>query len=173
MVGVAVDSSGEYGAATSLDSVVSVWSMASSQPVARFEQPPSETWSLTFVPGADAPLLAVAGGSSHSVQLLDVGGQAEARVLAMPAVSERDAAAAPSPSVACVRLACVFCSVEGEVRFQSSAPLQPGGTTPHPAALSLAVFPRRSWRRARRRGRSSSCSAWRPAPTGGASPPAA
>lgn len=102
VVGVSVDASGQYGAASSLDSFVTVWSMEDYTTVHQFTDiVPSETWSLAFSPtgaapaggegdasssggGGDRLLLAVAGGSSNSVRLLDVHGKAQAASLAMP-----------------------------------------------------------------------------------------
>ncbi|PSC74984.1 WD repeat-containing 61 [Micractinium conductrix] len=101
VVGVDVDGTGQYGAASSLDSYVTVWSMGDYSTVHQFTNiPPSETWGLAFAPagaagGSDGSdggpklLLAVAGGSANCVRLLDVTAQGEAAVLAMPEPTER------------------------------------------------------------------------------------
>ncbi|PRW33530.1 WD repeat-containing 61 [Chlorella sorokiniana] len=94
VVGVSVDGSGQYGAAASLDSYVTVWSMVDYSTVHQFtEIPPSETWGLAFAPpaagGDDKLLLAVAGGSSNSVRILDVNAKAEAVKLDMPEAPDK------------------------------------------------------------------------------------
>lgn len=93
VVGVGVDSSGKFGAASSLDSYVTVWNMEDYSTVHQFTDiPPSETWSLAFAPpgaGSDKLLLAVAGGTANAVRLLDIEGKAEAAVLSMPEPAER------------------------------------------------------------------------------------
>jgi WD40 repeat protein len=105
VVGVAIDPTGAYGAASSLDSMINIWSMADFTPYAAFKQTPSETWSVAWLPGTAGPRLAVAGGSSSTVRLLDVDAQrgehgtkqepaapAAQRSMDIPAVRARPAA---------------------------------------------------------------------------------
>lgn len=94
VVGVDVDSSGKFGASSSLDSYVTIWDMADYSTVHQFTNiPPSETWGLAFAPpgaaGADKLLLAVAGGTANAVRLLDVGAKGEAATLGMPEAADK------------------------------------------------------------------------------------
>ncbi|KFM25677.1 WD repeat-containing protein 61 [Auxenochlorella protothecoides] len=74
VVSVAIDGTGQYGAASSMDSTINVWSQADYSSAARFKLPPAEAWSVAWLPpSSDGRLtLAVAGGSSNTVSLLDV-----------------------------------------------------------------------------------------------------
>ncbi|KAL4857036.1 WD repeat-containing protein VIP3 [Chlorella vulgaris] len=90
VLGVSVDSSGQYGAASSLDSYVTVWNMEDYSTVHQFTDiPPSEAWGLAFAPAGEKLLLAVAGGSSNGVRLLDVNAKEQAATLAMPDVTDK------------------------------------------------------------------------------------
>ncbi|EFN53663.1 hypothetical protein CHLNCDRAFT_36331 [Chlorella variabilis] len=90
VLGVSVDSSGQYGAASSLDSYVTVWRMDDYNTVHQFTNiPPSETWGLAFAPSSEKLLLAVAGGSSNSVRVLDVAAKEQAAQLAMPESADK------------------------------------------------------------------------------------
>ena len=75
-VSVAADATGTYGAVTALDSSVSVWRFADYAPVgAGVAAAPSEAWGAAFLPaagGGGRALLALAGGSSGAVRLVDV-----------------------------------------------------------------------------------------------------
>lgn len=51
--------------------------------------PPSETWGLAFAPSSEKLLLAVAGGSSNSVRVLDVAAKEQAAQLAMPESADK------------------------------------------------------------------------------------
>ncbi|KAL6771071.1 hypothetical protein ACKKBF_B33805 [Auxenochlorella protothecoides x Auxenochlorella symbiontica] len=77
VVSVAIDGTGQYGAASSMDSTINVWSQADYSSAARFKLPPAEAWSVAWLPpSSDGRLtLAVAGGSSNTVSLLDVSAQ--------------------------------------------------------------------------------------------------
>lgn len=77
VVSVAIDGTGQYGAASSMDSTINVWSQADYSSAARFKLPPAEAWSVAWLPPpSDGRLtLAVAGGSSNTVSLLDVSAQ--------------------------------------------------------------------------------------------------
>lgn len=93
VVAVAFDPSGSYGAATSLDSVVSVWSMGDYNQSYQIHIPPSEAWGLAFAPSstADALTLAVAGGCTNTVKLWSAapGVKDPTAVLEMPAGDEK------------------------------------------------------------------------------------
>ena len=93
VVSVAFDSSGAWGAATSLDSYVSVWSMAAYNSSYQIQLAPSEAWGLAFAPAgaSDALTLAVAGGSSNRVKIWDVAQavQKEVATIEMPVPEEK------------------------------------------------------------------------------------
>lgn len=91
VISLAVDSAGTYGAATSLDSMVRVWDMNDYSTKAVLPLPPSETWSLAFAPATEGEQLqvAVAGGSSNTVRIIDVAASKELTTLAMPAGDEK------------------------------------------------------------------------------------
>ena len=96
VVGVAVDATGQQGAASSLDSHVTVWGMGDYAMVTQFKDlPPTEVWGLAYLPpsAGDKTLLAVAGGSANCVRLLDVGAAQQAAALEMPAAAAASAAA--------------------------------------------------------------------------------
>ncbi|GAB4815773.1 hypothetical protein N2152v2_002819 [Parachlorella kessleri] len=93
VISLAVDASGTYGAATSLDSVLRVLDLRDYSTKAVVPLPPSESWSLAFAPaaGAEQPLrLAVAGGSANVVRLVEVGEEPkELTTLPMPSGDEK------------------------------------------------------------------------------------
>jgi WD repeat-containing protein 61 len=74
VVSVAVDPSGEYAAASALDSTVRVWSLRDGAPRAAVEAPPTETWGVSFCAGGGSSgdgslLLAVAGGTTGKARM--------------------------------------------------------------------------------------------------------
>ena len=90
VISLAVDASGTYGAATSLDSVLRVLDLRDYSTKAVVALPPSESWSLAFAPATRAEKqlrLAVAGGSANVVRLVEVGEEPkELTTLPMPSV---------------------------------------------------------------------------------------
>ncbi|KAK1437613.1 hypothetical protein QVD17_03407 [Tagetes erecta] len=69
VVSVAAHPSGKIAASASIDSFIRVFDVQSNNTIATLEAPPSQLWQLQFDPRGS--LLAVAGGSSGSVQLWD------------------------------------------------------------------------------------------------------
>lgn len=73
---VAVDTTGKVGAVCALDSSLSIWNMEDYSPIGPpVSTVPSSSWGISFLPrdSTDSPLLlAMAGGSSNTVRILDV-----------------------------------------------------------------------------------------------------
>lgn len=95
VVSVAVDPSGEFAAASALDSAVRVWSLRDGTARAALEAPPTETWGVSFVGGGGGGsdgslLLAVAGGTTGKARMHRLEGAAAA------AAAGSDGAAATS-----------------------------------------------------------------------------
>jgi WD repeat-containing protein 61 len=74
-VSVAVDSTGSVGAVCALDSSINLWKMQDFSPVGTgVKASPSEAWGIAFFPRAaetDPLRLAIAGGSSNTIRVLD------------------------------------------------------------------------------------------------------
>ncbi len=84
VVSVAVDSTGEFAASSSLDSIIRVWSLADHSTTALIEAATTETWSVAFKPRqpSDPLLVAVAGGTRGAVLLWKMGREEMAEVAA-------------------------------------------------------------------------------------------
>lgn len=102
-VSVVFDKTGTYGAVSSLDSSVNVWTMENySQVGGGVRQPPSESWGVTFLPRSDGIVLALAGGMSNTVKVIDVmGDNKELLTMSMPQPDENQRKEQFVLSVAC------------------------------------------------------------------------
>jgi WD repeat-containing protein 61 len=96
VVSVAVDSTGEFAASSSLDSQIRVWSLHDHSTTALIEAATTETWSVAFMPRqpSDPLVLASAGGTRGAVLIWKMSRDDCAEVAAelfLPAVRHQEA----------------------------------------------------------------------------------
>jgi WD repeat-containing protein 61 len=116
VVSVAVDPTGEFAAASALDSTVRVWSLrdgGGGAMRAALEAPPTETWGVSFVGGGaggsgggdGSLMLAVAGGTTGKARVHRIGGGGEegaaggasvTQQYALPSSSSSSSSSAPT-----------------------------------------------------------------------------
>ncbi|KAK2076128.1 hypothetical protein QBZ16_001060 [Prototheca wickerhamii] len=155
VVSLAIDGSGQYGAASSLDSTVNVWSQADYSAAARFKLPPAECWAISWLPSGEGGRLnlVVAGGSSNTASVLDVSAQLAGEEARAPTVLQLPQPTRPQTPGNSLFVLSVACSpdgrriaagtMDGTIALFDAASGKLAGTLPghHKAVRSLAFTP--------------------------------